>query len=595
MSSLGIRLGLRALLVAALYSCLLSAHAHAVTTSWNTNSSGDYNSFANWDNGAPDGDDVAVFDRGFVAYEVNFLAGSISPIYPIDSLRVRTNEVSFVWSPASAPPFLEVLNPGVSIVVGEDAGDVAILNMTLKSLSGRNASIGLAQGAEGTLNVGGTFTMSGALTVGESGTGTLNVANGGRVETLGGVLGRFENSAGHASVSGANSRLVSLNPLTIGNSGAGTLIIQSGGSVISLAGIIGLNSNANGMVTVTGAGSTWTNRGVSIPSGQGTLTIEDGGAVASSFDSFISRGTVNVNGSGSTWTNDGDLHVGTLSLSDARLNISNGGAVSHRAAYIGTGANGVVAVDGPGSTWTLSGDLTVGGSSSFLLSQLVVSGGASVDVAGFLFIENSGGVVGNGTLSSLFVTNRGLISPGLYPVSQTSAGALQVDSDYLQFPTGKLDVQLGGNTPGTQYDQLQVTGNVTLSGTLTVGLINSFMPSVGDQFDILDWGSVRGTFSTLQLPLLAAGLLWDTSKLYTSVCAEGNWHDSRRLQPKRHRRRCRLHRLARPPRPILHSHQREPSCGDAGHRRRGRLCLLEIPLWRDCRQWPRCRCEFSRA
>ena len=31
--------------------------APAVTTSWNTNSSGNFNAPANWDNGAPDGDD----------------------------------------------------------------------------------------------------------------------------------------------------------------------------------------------------------------------------------------------------------------------------------------------------------------------------------------------------------------------------------------------------------------------------------------------------------------------------------------------------------------------------------------------------------
>ena len=75
----------------------------AVTTSWNTNASGDFTTAANWDNGVPDSDDTAVFNRGFVAYEVNFPGGLIfdPPMnYPIQYLRVRTNEVSFVHNPS---------------------------------------------------------------------------------------------------------------------------------------------------------------------------------------------------------------------------------------------------------------------------------------------------------------------------------------------------------------------------------------------------------------------------------------------------------------------------------------------------------------
>ena len=52
------------LVVVAAYSFFLSFHAHAVTTSWNTNSSGSFTTPANWDNGVPDSDDTAVFNRG---------------------------------------------------------------------------------------------------------------------------------------------------------------------------------------------------------------------------------------------------------------------------------------------------------------------------------------------------------------------------------------------------------------------------------------------------------------------------------------------------------------------------------------------------
>ena len=76
-------------------------------------------------------------------------------------------------------------------------------------------------------------------------------------------------------------------------------------------------------------------------------------------------------------------------------------------------------------------------------------------------------------------------------------------------------MELGGTTPGTQYDQLHVGGTLSIGGILSVSLINGFMPAVGSSFDLLDWGTLSGTFSSLSLPTLATGQ-WDTSQLYTT-------------------------------------------------------------------------------
>jgi hypothetical protein len=40
--------------------------------------------------------------------------------------------------------------------------------------------------------------------------------------------------------------------------------------------------------------------------------------------------------------------------------------------------------------------------------------------------------------------------------------------------------------------------------------------ALGNSFDLLDWGSISGTFSTLQLPSPGGTLGWDTSHLYTT-------------------------------------------------------------------------------
>jgi hypothetical protein len=56
---------------------------------------------------------------------------------------------------------------------------------------------------------------------------------------------------------------------------------------------------------------------------------------------------------------------------------------------------------------------------------------------------------------------------------------------------------------------------MSLRGTLTVLLINGFSPVLNDTFNILDWGSLSGTFGTVSLPSLSEGLEWDQSQLYT--------------------------------------------------------------------------------
>jgi len=44
--------------------------------------------------------------------------------------------------------------------------------------------------------------------------------------------------------------------------------------------------------------------------------------------------------------------------------------------------------------------------------------------------------------------------------------------------------------------------------------VNSFTPVLGNYFDILDWGTRSGTFSTIQLPALLSPLAWNTDALY---------------------------------------------------------------------------------
>ena len=75
-------------------------------------------------------------------------------------------------------------------------------------------------------------------------------------------------------------------------------------------------------------------------------------------------------------------------------------------------------------------------------------------------------------------------------------------------------MEIGGLTPGSQHDQLDIGGVLALNGTLDVDLINGFNPSYGNVFTLFD-GTTTGTFSAFSLPALGGGLAWDTSDLYS--------------------------------------------------------------------------------
>ena len=81
-----------------------------------------------------------------------------------------------------------------------------------------------------------------------------------------------------------------------------------------------------------------------------------------------------------------------------------------------------------------------------------------------------------------------------------------------------LVAELAGTSPGSQYDVLDVGGNLALGGTLDVELIYGFRPQAGQTFDILNFdpAALSGEFDAIDLPDLGGGLSWDTSNLYAT-------------------------------------------------------------------------------
>ena len=96
-----------------------------------------------------------------------------------------------------------------------------------------------------------------------------------------------------------------------------------------------------------------------------------------------------------------------------------------------------------------------------------------------------------------------------------SLGTLQVSGNVVQLTAGTLQIEIGGIAAGSQFDQLAVSGQLTLSGALQFSLVNGFAPVTGNSSTSSFGRAYRHTFS-VQLPTLATGRAWDTSRLYTT-------------------------------------------------------------------------------
>ncbi len=167
----------------------------------------------------------------------------------------------------------------------------------------------------------------------------------------------------------------------------------------------------------------------------------------------------------------------------------------------------VASLENSGTVDVGTGTLTIGGTNADSTFDGVISGTGDVVKTGTgTFTVNgtstftgtttvSGGTLGgSGTLpGAVNVSSGGTVAPG------NSPGILNTGDFDLQSGS-TLETELGGTTPGntaTDHDQVNVTGTVTLAGTLDVQLFGGFLPSGFDTFVIINndlADAVSGTF-----------------------------------------------------------------------------------------------------
>ncbi len=117
-------------------------------------------------------------------------------------------------------------------------------------------------------------------------------------------------------------------------------------------------------------------------------------------------------------------------------------------------------------------------------STLTLQSGGVANIQGGL-------VSGTGTIVGDVNNTGGTVGPG------NSPGTLNIDGNYMQAAAATLAIEIAGLF---SFDLLDITGDATIDGTISVSLLGGYAPTIGDTFRILVANSLNGTFNTNLLP-----------------------------------------------------------------------------------------------
>ncbi|QDU34064.1 hypothetical protein KS4_21260 [Poriferisphaera corsica] len=123
-----------------------------------------------------------------------------------------------------------------------------------------------------------------------------------------------------------------------------------------------------------------------------------------------------------------------------------------------------------------------------------------------------GSYAGAGTTGTGTVFLEGDTRPGFSPGETIMGGDVALGNNH------ELTIEIGGTIAGTEHDVFGSLQELKLNGDLIVEWYDGFAADAGDEFDILDWDTLVGSFDNVDLSAaaLAPELSWDTSSLYTS-------------------------------------------------------------------------------
>ncbi|NQU74838.1 MAG: PEP-CTERM sorting domain-containing protein [Planctomycetes bacterium] len=211
----------------------------------------------------------------------------------------------------------------------------------------------------------------------------------------------------------------------------------------------------------------------------------------------------------------GSMEFTGQSFTNPTGNILGRGALIAHGGFINQGdialSNGVTDVYGDLAS-NAGGRVIISGRADVTFWDDVNNQGTMFNVSADSSVTFFGGFSGTGISGAGTVYFEADVTPGLSPAAVSFEGNITFG------PASRLEIELAGTAPGTEYDAIDVAGSLTTDGTLDVIAIEGFTPQAGNTFDLLDFNiaTLTGAFDIVNLPALGPGLMWYIDSLYTS-------------------------------------------------------------------------------
>ncbi|MEQ1527770.1 MAG: hypothetical protein ABL925_00530 [Methylococcales bacterium] len=363
-----------------------------------------------------------------------------------------------------------------------------------------------------TLNPGKGLRSKQALTIGDYAGITLNggqltaeslhVATTGNLDwqrgrlTLGSLrLGDTDTGFGDYLQLNANKALA-VTDLSIGS--AATLDIGGGATptVTQNLKVEGVMALASGRLAVTNQVSVAAGGAISLTNAA-TSRLAAGGGI-------VNNGT--VEGSGRLEGNVQNLSGGKLLLQNSQLTVTGtvnnvAGARIEGQGTLNTGGinnlglmtfssghtdiRGALTLIGPDSRIVNSGGSVLSFYDTVIHNGQEIRTGTGAQTIFFANVSGAGGFAGDG-----LVAFEGGYNPG------NSPAAIDFHGGDISFnSTSVLTMEIFGNTPGSEYDQLLNIDHLDFNGTLALVFGGAFTPTAGSSFNLFDFTSFSGSFA----------------------------------------------------------------------------------------------------
>jgi T5SS/PEP-CTERM-associated repeat protein len=393
---------------------------------------------------------ILVYGGGNLVTNSSKLAGSVVGLNTAQGSVLITGENS-VWADSSL------------VVLGERAGSGLLEISQGGEFSGSSLWLAVWDDSQGELIVSdeASIFLKNQLLVGFGKNATADVT------FSGGAFGRFdkgirtglgENSKAEIQVTGENTSVLVSDTTFIAVGGSGGLSVSDGAELYNYVAVLPGDYGGIGSASIDGAESKWivTNTLWIGHRGIGFVRVTDGAT--------LQAATIELGPFGSLEASDGNLYIGEQRVQTLDMNLLVTGSL-------------VSVQEVGGSVYT---------------DTLKLSDGAEIIADSVIF--GDGGYLAAYGIFPFDVTNRGGINPG---DTLHAPGTLTVNADYTQMPNETLFIELGGDLPGSGYDQLIVTGTAHLAGTLNIMVLKDYEPEVGESFEIITAENITGNFDEI--------------------------------------------------------------------------------------------------